>query len=239
MADQLSSFNQDIADGWVYNGSLLANGNRTSALPPPLVPLPGPAGLAPTTNLPALLAPAFAAPLPPAPPPPPPPAPTTTFVPAPPPAPVLATTTTGGNLVAAAITANVGPPTFSPAPRPLPTTYENGAQRVKFVEMARRGWFRTDDWFLLRREVGGIMHTGYARATVNASNRVVVSVGSITQQVDGPREIIDLMAQVDPNLAGRPGEAAWQLLEFVRDGQNYSSLHDVREHYWKWKQRQM
>ena len=119
-------------------------------------------------------------------------------------------------------------------------------QDRRLVPVASRGGRHHAHWIRTRKSSRKGLTSAFLelivlcwKATVNASNRVVVSVGSITQQVDGPREIIDLMAQVDSNLAGRPGEAAWQLLEFVRDGQNYSSLHDVREHYWKWKQRQM
>ncbi|MCJ1379829.1 hypothetical protein MMC17_002932 [Xylographa soralifera] len=201
-------------------------------------PVPALAAPAPTANL----LPALAAPLPPLPPP---PAPAAPLLPAPAPAPA-ATTTTANLLVApptasATTTTVVGaaPSTFTPALRPLPTTYENGAQRVKFVEMARRGWFRNGDWFLLRREVGGTMHGGYGRAAVDAAGRVFVSVGQITEEVEGPTDIISLMARSNEALAGRKGEPAWQLLEFVREGQHYASLHDVREHYWKWKQRQM
>ena len=51
--------------------------------------------------------------------------------------------------------------------RPMPTTYENGAQRVKFVEMARKGWFRTGDMFLLRREVGGTVHGEYGHVSLH------------------------------------------------------------------------
>ncbi|MCJ1281265.1 hypothetical protein MMC26_000583 [Xylographa opegraphella] len=127
------------------------------------------------------------------------------------------------------------PPIFGPAIRPLPLTGPNGAQRIKFVEMARKGCFKTRDWFLLRRERGGVMHAGYGQATVDAAGHVSVSVGQVTEEVEGPTDIIKMMSRADGNLLGDRREPGWQLLEFISDGQHYTSLHDVRERYWQYK----
>ena len=53
---------------------------------------------------------------------------------------------------------------------------------------------------------------------------------------EGPTDIIDLMVRSDGALQGRKGEAAWKILEFIRDGQFYASLHEIRERYYQWKQ---